>query len=124
MVRITIGSVATPLLDATLPAIELGVEGRARGNFAAGELQRIANDYAAQRRLPFRMARRPMQIIDIISSTVKPVTILPAMLQNVTLDNALDTVARAFHGVVAYEACVEPGGDNLFAISFDYGASS
>jgi hypothetical protein len=119
MVRIAIGNVARQLLDSDMPRLELGRDARWRGDFAVDAIRQLASDYAGQQRLPFGIAPSPFRIIDVIG---EPVPQLPAALQNVTFDGALDVVARTFKGVVAYGACVEPSGRNLFAMSFADGA--
>jgi hypothetical protein len=36
----------------------------------------------------------------------------------VTMDEALDTVARTFGGIVIYETCAEPSGKRLISLDF------
>jgi hypothetical protein len=41
-------------------------------------------------------------------------------MQNVTIDSALDAVARTFTGIVMYGACMQPDGKSLFRLNFIY----
>ena len=43
-------------------------------------------------------------------------------MQNVTLDEQLDAVARTFKGIVTYGVCVQPNGKSLFRLGFVYGS--
>ena len=41
-------------------------------------------------------------------------------MQNLTIDEMLDAVARTFNGIVAYGVCTQPDGKSFFRLSFIY----
>jgi hypothetical protein len=43
---------------------------------------------------------------------------LPPLMTNVTVDDALDSVAQTFKGIVLYGACTQPDGKELFDINY------
>lgn len=63
--------------------------------------------------------RVPSTLInDILVQPAKGLPHLPSTMTNVTMDQALDMVARTFRGVVIYGACTEP---RLYKIDFTGG---
>jgi hypothetical protein len=60
----------------------------------------------------------PTLINEIMVQPAEGLPHLPSTMTNVTMDKALDMVARTFRGVVIYGACTEP---HLYRIDFTGG---
>jgi hypothetical protein len=76
----------------------------------------IANNYAKEHRLHFGIAETVLDVIVRGPSNGAPH--LPKVMQNVTVDEALDSVARVFNGVVLYGTCKLPDGNELFRVDY------
>ncbi|MGC2405114.1 MAG: hypothetical protein WA431_01755, partial [Candidatus Cybelea sp.] len=68
-----------------------------------------------------RFGLAPSIIDHLAGGPVKGAPHLPELMQNVTLDEQLDAVARTFKGIVTYGVCVQPNGKSLFRLGFVYG---
>jgi hypothetical protein len=77
-----------------------------------------ADIYAKEQGLPFGLA--PFVIDHLAGGPIKGAPHLPAVMENITIDDALDAVARIFKGIVTYGACMQPDGKSLFLLSFIY----
>lgn len=47
-------------------------------------------------------------------------TRLPSTMQNVTVDQELDSVAKTFKGIVAYGACKQSDGKDVYKLAYVY----
>jgi hypothetical protein len=120
MLRITIGNVSTEVLQTRLPSLELDAEAQYTALSALDKIAITADIYAKERRLPFRLAS---YIIDhLVGGPINGAPHLPELMQNVTIDDALDAVARTFKGIVTYGICMQPDGTSLFLPGFIYGS--
>ena len=75
---------------------------------------------AAERRLNVYANQGTINII--VSGPIPGAPYLPKLLQNVTIDDALDSVVRTFRGIVTYGICTQPNGKSLFQFGFIYGS--
>jgi hypothetical protein len=120
MVRITIGSVSDAVLQMKISTLTLAPYAQYSPLSATDEIAIAADTYAKRRDLPFSLG--PYVIDHLVSGPVKRAPHLPAMIQNITIDEALDAVARTFKGIVTYGLCVQPNGKGLFVPGFIYGS--
>jgi hypothetical protein len=119
MVRITVGSVSTTLLQARIPRITLTPDDQYTVLSAVDEINETTAAYAAKLRLGYGMA--PFFIDHLIQQPMDGLPHLPATMQNVTLDETLDVVARTFKGISTYGECKTPDGRSVFHVDYFYG---
>lgn len=120
MPRITIGSVATSILQTRIPSLTLDSAAQYTPLSAIDSIRFALNTYAVEHGLYFEMAAH---VIDhLASGPVEGAPHLPPLMQNVTVDDALDAVARTFKGIVLYGMCSQPDGKELFRIDYIYGS--
>lgn len=116
MLRITIGSVSSTVLQTRLPSLTLDATERYNALSAVDKIAITAHIYAKQHGLPFDLG--PYIIDHIVSGPVKGAPHLPGVMQNISIDDALDAVARTFKGIATYGACQQPDGKTLFLPGF------
>lgn len=62
-------------------------------------------------------------VIDhLVSGPAEGAPHLPPLMQSVTVDDALNSVARTFEGIVLYGTCSQPDGKELFKIDYIHGS--
>lgn len=119
MFKIRVGSVSTTALRTRLPSLTLDSNTQFTPPAAVDAIAIAADRYAKERKLGFGMAAT---IIDIImSGPAKGAPHLAPLTENVTVDQALDSVTRTFKGVVLYGTCTQPDGKELFRADYIYG---
>ncbi len=116
MLRITIGSVSGTVLQTRLPSLTLDPRQQYTTLSAVDEIAFTADLYAKAHSLPFGLG--PYVIDHLVGAPVEGAPHLPAVMQNITIDAALDAVARAFRGVVIYGECVQSNGKTQFLPGF------
>jgi hypothetical protein len=120
MLRIMIGSVSTAILQTRIQTLTLNPIDQYSAPSAVVAIENAAELHAAERRLNVYANQG---IIDIIvSGPIAGGPHLPKLLQNVTIDEALDSVVRTFRGIVTYGICAQPNGKSLFQFGFIYGS--
>jgi hypothetical protein len=119
MLRITIGSVSTEVLHTRIPLLTLDSREQYLPLAAVLAIERTAEVLAAERGLNLGT---PQSMVDIIGGPVEGAPHLPKLTQKVTVDDALDSVARTFKGIVTYGMCKQPDGKGLFQLGFIYGS--
>ena len=117
MIRITIGSVSTAILQTKLPVLTLQQSDQYDALLALNAIESAPEVSAAARRLD---VSEPPGVVDILYSVPpdEAAPHLPAVIQNVTVDEALDAVARTFKGIITYGICTPPNGATLFRINY------
>ena len=120
MLRITIGSVSDLVLKTRIPSLTLDRSEQYNVLSAIDKIAFTVDIYAKQNGLPFGEA--PSVIDHLVGGWIDGAPHLPATMKNVTLDDALDAVARTFGGIVVYGQCARPDGKTLFLFGFTYGA--
>lgn len=118
IIRITIGNVSTTVLQTRLPSLRLDAEAQYTALSAVDSVAITADMYAKERGLPFGLASYRMD--HLVGGALKGAPHLPEMMQNITIDDALDAVARTFKGIVTYGECNQSDGKNLFLPGFIY----
>jgi len=116
MVRITIGNVSTAILQTSFPVLTLDSSDQYSPLAALLTIESTPEIDAAERKLNVD----PKQgVIDVIvSGRFEGAPHLPAVMQNITLDEALDSIARTFQGIVVYGICTLPDGEGLFLLNY------
>jgi hypothetical protein len=113
ILRITIGSVSTSALQTAIPALTLNSASQYTPLSAVVTISNALQTYAAE---PLEMASTVIDII--VRGPAEGAPHLPRLMQNVTVDDALDSLARTFKGIVLYGACKQPDGKELFDIDY------
>jgi hypothetical protein len=112
MLRITIGTVSTTVLQTTIPSLTLSPPAQYTPRDAVYAIAMTANNYAKEHRLNFGIAET---VLDVIArGPAKGDPHLPPVMKNVTVDEALNSVAKTFKGIVLYGSCKKPDGKELF----------
>jgi hypothetical protein len=118
MIRVMIGQPASSLLQTKIPSLSFKPDEQYNGELAIWAIFNAKEVEAAMRRLRLEL---PETIFS--GSTTEPeegriFPHLPPSLKNVTIDQALDEVARAFGGIVIYESCTDAAGKRFVSIDF------
>jgi len=116
MLRITIGAVPTTVLQTRIPSLTLSPPAQYTPRDAVYAIAMTANNYAKEHRLNFGLAATVLDVIERGPSSGAPH--LPALMQNVTVGEALDSLAKTFKGVVLYGTCTLPSGKELFRADY------
>lgn len=119
MLRITIGSVSSTVLQTRLPTLTFDPESQYTDLSATETIAIAADIYAKQHGLPFHLA--PFVIDHLVSGPRNGAPHLPPTMQSITIDDALDAVARTFRGVVTYGECTQPDSKIMFRVGFIHG---
>lgn len=119
--RIIIGTVSTAVLQTKIRTLTLDLA--AQYTPLSAVLLTIPNApevVAAERSLN---EERINGFFDIIVAGPAPgASHLPRMMHDVTLDEALDSVARTFNGIVVYGVCTQSNGKSWFDLGFANGS--
>jgi hypothetical protein len=121
VIRISIGDVFTQILNARLPSLRLNQPARYNPDGPGGAIDTIEQAAAvktAMRKLG--VSQGPVFYIGLREPAIRTRPHLPRSMKNVTVDQALDSVAKTFPGVVVYSECTQPGGGRLIDIKFDW----
>jgi hypothetical protein len=118
MLRITIGRVSSTVLQTRLPSLTLDPVGQYTALSAIDEISFTAASYAKEHGLPFGLA--PYVINHLARGPGEGDPHLPRIMQNITIDDALDAVANTFRGIATYGECKQPDGKTLFRLGFIY----
>jgi hypothetical protein len=120
MLRITIGSVSTAILQTRIQVLTLSPDDQYSAPSAVVAIENTPEVDGAKRS---QHLGEPFGIVDIIASgPIGGAPHLPRLMQNVTVDEALDSVARTFKGVVLYGICKQPDGKDIFRLDFASGS--
>jgi hypothetical protein len=106
IIRVTIGRVSTSILRTPMPKLALDPVSQYNDRIAISDIVWSDEVQSAMSNLKIRTPNRPFSIGIIQPDEQLPH--LPAEMSNVTMDEALDKVAIAFHSIVLYGACVKP----------------
>jgi hypothetical protein len=120
MLRITIGSVSTAILQTRIQTLALDPIEQYSAPSAVVTIENAPELRTAERRLDVHLKQGMINII--VSGPIPGAPHLPKLMQNVTADEALDSVARTFKGIVTYGICKQPDGKSLFQFGSTYGS--
>jgi hypothetical protein len=111
IIRVKIGRVSEFVLRTPIPKLAFDPESQYTDLFAIYAIERATEVKSAMDTLKIRLPNRPT--IAGINPPDEKLPHLPAVISNVTMDQALDEVARTFHTIVLYGTCVN---SNLYEI--------
>jgi hypothetical protein len=118
VVRIAVGSVSNAVLQTRIPSITLDSYAQYNAPSAIDAIAIASRIYAKEHGLSFDLG--PYVIDHLVSEPRKGALHLPSPMQNITIGEALDAVARTFKGIATYGECAQPGGKRLFQPGFIY----
>ncbi len=119
MLRVMIGSVSTAILQTRIETLTLNPYDQYSAPSAVDTIENAPELHTAEHRLDVYLNQGTIDII--VSGPIPGAPHLPKLIQNVTVDEALDSVAKTFKGIVAYGVCTQPGGKGLFQLGYIYG---
>jgi len=104
IIRIRIGKAPDAFLQTKISLLTLKPMEQYNPTLAVSAIESTGEVEAAMRRLGVR----PVQAIgtQLIAEPAKGLPHLPSSMKNVTVDQALDSIAKTFKDVVVYGACV------------------
>ena len=121
VIRISIGDVSTQIMNARLPLLKLNQPARYNPDGPGGAIDAIEQAgavKAAMRKLG--VSQEPVFYIGLREPAISTRPHLARSMKDVTVDQALDSIARTFPGVVVYGECTQRGGGRLIDIKFDW----
>lgn len=116
MIRVVIGKPPTEILGTRIEQLSLNKYAQYSPELSLVKLDTANEILAAEKRLDMHFPLETMSII--VSGPIKGAPHLPPTLDNVTLDQALDDVARTFAGFVFYKTCHMANGKEFFETRF------
>lgn len=118
MIRIRRGNVPTALLKTKIHALRLKPDERYTEMLAVSAVLSAKEVEAAMRRLKLE---HPVVVVSIMVVTPREgVPHLPAVMKDITLDEALDRVATTFGGIVISAQCTGPDGAGYFDADIEF----
>jgi hypothetical protein len=118
IIRIRIAETSTEILETKISLLTLNRMEQYNPGDAISAIERTKEVEAAMRKFGLRL---PLNLggLESLPTNMRP-HLSPSM-KNVTVDQALDSIAKTFRGIVVYGECAEPaepGGARLFDIDF------
>jgi hypothetical protein len=114
VVGIWVGNVSNDLLQTKIGVLKLKPLERYNELLAIKAILNTGEMESKMRQL--RMQPAPMFVIHPIVDPDPKLRHLPALMENLTLDQALDRVAQAFRGLVIYEECTGQNSGRWFSV--------
>jgi hypothetical protein len=118
MIRVTIGQPATALLQTRIGSVTFKSDEQYNGELAKYAVLKSKEVQAAMRQLGLEGAPAIFSGSITVPEAGRQFPHLPASIKNQTMDQALDTIAQTFKGIVIYKTCAEPGGKRLVSLDF------
>jgi hypothetical protein len=108
IISVKIGKLSGAILHTKLGSLTLTPLQQYNPTEAISAMTSSAEFEAAKVKLNFR---EPVTIADVmLQEPIKGMPHLPKSINNITVDQALDLVAKVFRGIVIYGECTSPGG--------------
>jgi hypothetical protein len=121
MTRITVGTVPSDFLNTKISQVAFGPMEQWNPSEAISAIERTSEVARSMHALdvgPMIGTIRIEMILTGPGSADSKVPHLPPLLRNVTMDQALDAVARTFRQLVTYGVCVQANGHKVFHIDY------
>ena len=116
MIRITIGQPKSSILQTKIRSLTLSREAQYNEVLAVDAILGCKEVQVARCELGFE---EPLTFTHInVAPFDKHAPHLPGRMKNLTVNQALDQVAKTFGGIVIYEECANTNGKRLFSIDF------
>jgi hypothetical protein len=118
MIRINVGKVPSEILQTKIRLLTLKPEAQYTEQLAIIAMTSTKEVEAAMRKfgLEHPVVVVSIHVLEPIPGVPQPH--LPRSFRNVTLDQALDSVAKTFGGIVIYGECARPTGTRFFDVDF------
>ena len=121
IVRINIGSVHKSVLDTRLSSIKLPTTARYNPGGPGGTIDVLESSAPVQAAMrEFGMHQEPAFYIGLEQPPLPKLPHLPPSMSDLSVDQALDTVAKTFPGVVVYGECENNDKSHTIDIKFDW----
>lgn len=119
MIRIRIGDISAAILNTRLSLLRLSQDARYNPNGPDGAIDAVLGAASVKTAMDrFRVRQMSSFFIIIWQQPMSSLPHLPSSMKNVTVDQALDSIARTFRGNVMYGECTKPDGSGLIDITF------
>jgi hypothetical protein len=118
MVRVTIGEVPDAILKTRIARLSFDADSQFNLLSAIGAIESAPEVQSVMRELKVSVPSRVYHYALVRAADELPH--LPAEISNVTMDRALDLVARTWGGVIFYGACTRPGTYEIFFADSTY----
>jgi hypothetical protein len=119
IIRVTIGQPIASILQTKIRSLSLDREQQYNAVPTIIAILECKEVEGAMRQLGFE---RPLTVahmgIALPEKDGPPLPHLPARMTNLTVDQALDLIAKAFGGIVIYKECANANGKRLFSLEF------
>jgi hypothetical protein len=117
VIRIVIGSVPSAILNTRIAILTLDPMSQYNYPLAIDAIEKAPEVQSAMDKLKIHVPARPFNVLMVQPAEGR--AHLPATIADVTMDQALDLVAKAFKGIVLYGACPR---EPVYEVSFVGGA--
>jgi len=119
IIKIWIGSVSSKILNTRLPSLRMDEDAQYNPDGPGGAIAMIELTTAMKNAMD-KLGVRQMSVffLGAMEPPEKTLPHLPPSMENVTADQALDSIAKTFPGVVVYGECTKPSGAGLIDIEF------
>jgi len=118
MIRVTIGQPVSALLQTRIHSLTLKLHEQYNAMLAIFAILNSKNVETAMDQLGFDQPNIVFGGGIALPEKGGRLPHLPASMKDLTMDQALDAVARTFGGVVIYETCAERSGTRLVSLDF------
>jgi hypothetical protein len=121
MTRISVGTVPHELLNTKIGQVAFGPMAQWNPSEAISAIERTSEVARSMRALDIGPRIGTVQVSVILTgpgSADSKLSHLPPFLRNVTMDQALDAVARTFRQLVTYGVCAQANGHRVFHIDY------
>lgn len=117
MVRITIGKPASAILQTKIRSLALKPLDRYNPGLAIVAIEKAKEVQVAMEKLGLQPPE--VVVLDMnVAEPAKGLPHLPATLADITVDQALDLVAKTFGGIAYYGVCADRNGKQLFSMDY------
>lgn len=121
IIAVTIGDPTLAVLSTKIRMLSLTPVEQYNPTLAINAIEATNEVGAGMQQLRFKTPQITLSE-QLVTQPARGLPHLPPSMKDLTLDQALDSVARTFKGIVFYGACEEPSGDNLMTLEFASGA--
>lgn len=118
IIRITIGQPPTALLQTKLRSLNFDAQQQYNGELAVDAVLNAKKVEGAMQELGLEKGVKMIAGSINVPEKGRPLPHLPASIKNMTVDEALDLIAKTFRGIVIYETCSESRGKGLVFLDF------
>lgn len=116
MIRISIGKPSSAILQTRIHSLTLTPDQQYNPGLAVIAFETAREVKSAERELGFA---HPLTLLDMnVSEPEKGKPHLPTSVKDITLDQALDLIAKTFGGIVMYGTCAHSKGERLYTLDY------